>query len=177
MTEQPDVRERLIRGTFEVLAADGTDGLTVRRIAEAAGRSTMCVYSKFGNRRRLLQEVYHRAADELASALARPSAAGAHGVALGYRRFARRHPERYALLFEHALGPLELPPSARQDAVRQVVDALAVNGVDPARGHAAWAAMHGLLVLERSWPGTRRVPWAATGWEDWYSTELSALLA
>lgn len=176
MTEQPDVRERLIRGTFEVLAADGTDGLTVRRIAEAAGRSTMCVYSKFGNRRRLLQEVYHRAADELAQALgSRPRAP--LDLALGYRRFARRHPERYALLFEHALGPLELPPSARQDAVRQVVDALAANGVDPARGHAAWAAMHGLLVLERSWPGTRRVPWAATGWEDWYSGELSALLA
>jgi AcrR family transcriptional regulator len=174
-TDEPDVRERLIQGTFDVLANDGTEGLTVRRIAEAAGRSTMCVYSKFGNRRRLLQEVYHRAAAALSDALARAKPAdGALGVALAYRRFARSHPERYALLFEHPLGPLELPPAVRQDAIRQVADALTDAG--GGQSYATWATMHGLVVLERTWSPGRRVPWTGSGWEDHYTAQVASAL-
>jgi AcrR family transcriptional regulator len=165
-----DVRERLVLGAFDVLAGDGVAGLTVRRIAEAAGRSTMCVYTKFGNRRSLLHEVYRRASAELTDALRQARSADGDavlGVALAYRRFARRRPELYSLLFEHPLGPLELEPSTRQETIGDVVELLGGS-------FDAWATMHGLLVLERSWSPTRQVPWSGVSWSDYYTDKILA---
>lgn len=165
--DEPDVRERLVRGALDVLTDDGVEGLTVRRVAEAAGRSTMCVYTKFGSRRSLLQEVYRRAGQALTETLdrARPVEDDTVlGIALAYRRFAKRHPERYSLLFEHPLGPLELDAGARQETISGVVDRIGAP-----HGYAVWATMHGLLVMERSWSPARQIPWSTASWVDYYA--------
>jgi AcrR family transcriptional regulator len=173
-SEQPDVREKLVRGAFDVLADDGVEGLTVRRIAEAAGRSTMCVYTKFGNRRSLLQEVYRRAQAELTEALRQVRPVDGDtvlGIAAAYRRFARRRPELYSLLFEHPLEPLELDAATRQETIAGVVER--IGGPN---AHTVWATMHGLLVLERSWSPTRQVPWSGATWSDYYTATLRGRL-
>jgi len=75
-SDRPDVREQLVRGALELIASEGTVDLSVRRLARAGGRSTMCVYSKFGSRRSLLEAVYERAAAQFLDQLDRASDSG-----------------------------------------------------------------------------------------------------
>jgi AcrR family transcriptional regulator len=175
-TDQPDIRERLLAGAAEVLSTDGIEGLTVRRVVEAAGRSTMCVYTKFGSRGGLMNAVYQQAADGLFVVLerSRPVEGSATlGLAAAYRRFALANPGAYALLFDHSLPALDIDESVRSDTVTRVVSLLADGG----GALETWATMHGLIALERS------LPWSATGlpsgdWKGFYLQTLrSALVA
>jgi AcrR family transcriptional regulator len=162
-SDQPDIRERLLAGAADVLVTDGIDGLTVRRVAEAAGRSTMCVYTKFGSRRGLIQGVFTQAETDLAAVLRKAKPIRGNnplGVASAYRRFARQHPAAYALLFEHPIGALDLDESARRDAIARVVALLAEAGAN--EPVAALATMHGLITIERTQPPP------AGGWETFY---------
>jgi len=54
-------REQLVDAALRVVEEHGLGELTVRRIAEAAGTSTMSVYSRFGGRDGMLEAVYRRA--------------------------------------------------------------------------------------------------------------------
>lgn len=63
------VSERLIAGTVALIEADGGRDLSVRRLAEASERSTMCVYTHFQGRANLLAAAHREAAGELWSAL------------------------------------------------------------------------------------------------------------
>jgi len=170
-TDQPDIRERLLAGAAEVLATDGVEGLTVRRVVEAAGRSTMCVYTKFGSRGGLMNAVYEQAADSLYAVLerARPvDGSAALGLASAYRRFALANPGAYALLFDQALPALGIDESLRGDAVARSAAyfTAAAGEVEALR---FWATMHGLLTLERSLP---RSP--AGDWKGFYLQALGA---
>lgn len=174
-SDQPDIRERLLIGAAEVLVADGIEGLTVRRVAEAAGRSTMCVYTKFGSRRGLMHEVFAHAEANLAAAMekAKPvDGDAALGLAAAYRRFAKRNPAAYALLFEHPLSTLEIDESLRREAIGRVVTLIGQAGAASASasaGHAAvaaWALMHGLIAAERTQPAP------SGGWESYYLTTI-----
>lgn len=174
--DQPDIRERLLIGAAEVLVADGIEGLTVRRVAEAAGRSTMCVYTKFGSRRGLMHEVFAQAEASLAAAMekARPvDGDAALGLAAAYRRFAKRNPAAYALLFEHPLSTLDIDESLRRDAIGRIVTLVGRVGragvaSDGQAAVAVWALMHGLIAAERTQPAP------AGGWESYYLTTVGS---
>jgi AcrR family transcriptional regulator len=169
-TDQPDIRERLLAGAAEVLATDGVEGLTVRRVVEAAGRSTMCVYTKFGSRGGLMNAVYEQAADSLYAVLerARPvEGSPALGLAAAYRRFALANPGAYALLFDQALLALGIDQPQRGVAIGRVEAYLTSAGeAEPLR---FWATMHGLIALERSLPSP-----PAGDWKAFYLQTLSA---
>lgn len=170
-SDQPDIRERLLIGAAEVLVADGIEGLTVRRVAEAAGRSTMCVYTKFGSRRGLMHEVFAQAEASLAAAMekARPvDGDAALGLAAAYRRFAKRNPAAYALLFEHPLSTLDIDESLRRDAIGRVVTLIgqAASAFAEHAAVAVWALMHGLIAAERTQPAP------SGGWESYYLTTI-----
>lgn len=167
-TEQPDIRERLLAGAADVLATDGVAGLTVRRVVEAAGRSTMCVYTKFGSRGGLMNAVYQQAADSLYAVLerARPvEGSAALGLASAYRRFALANPGAYALLFDQDLPALGIDESLRGDAIARVAAYLVVGGEEL----RFWATMHGLIALERSLPKS-----PAGDWKGFYLQSLGA---
>ncbi|NEA37498.1 TetR/AcrR family transcriptional regulator [Streptomyces sp. SID13031] len=169
-TDQPDIRERLLAGAAEVLSTDGVEGLTVRRVVEAAGRSTMCVYTKFGGRSGLMNAVYEQAADSLYAVLERSrpvDGSAALGLAAAYRRFALANPGAYALLFDQALPALGIDEPLRGDAIARVGAFLAAAGESEALRF--WALMHGLLALERSLP---RPP--AGDWKGFYLQALGA---
>ena len=48
----------LLDAAHDLLAAEGSTGLTVRRIAAAAGVSTMNVYSRFGGKDGVVDELF-----------------------------------------------------------------------------------------------------------------------
>uniref|UniRef100_UPI0021C11413 TetR/AcrR family transcriptional regulator n=1 Tax=Frankia gtarii TaxID=2950102 RepID=UPI0021C11413 len=101
----PGAQVPYIRAALQVLAQHGPAGLTVRRVAEAAGTSTMGVYTRFGSRNGILEALYRRAFGMLHDALAEvPVTTDPRGdliaLSLAYRRFALDYPPRYTFMFE-----------------------------------------------------------------------------
>ena len=55
---QDDTSAALLAAAHRLLAEDGPEALTVRRIAGEAGMSTMNVYSRFGGKDGVIDELY-----------------------------------------------------------------------------------------------------------------------
>lgn len=72
----PTVTRRLLTGTLDLIGSDGGANLSVRRLAEASGRSTMCVYTYFGGRGSLLAAAHKEAGQELLDAVEAHAGAG-----------------------------------------------------------------------------------------------------
>src|SRR5688572_33093440 len=102
------LNERLVAATLQLLRDEVPTDLTVRRIATAAGTTTMALYTRFGSRDGLLDVVYTQGFEQLRGRLA-PAAlmadpAGAVLELLGaYRAFALANPGLYGLLFERVV--------------------------------------------------------------------------
>jgi AcrR family transcriptional regulator len=156
-------RDQLVDAALRVVGERGLGELTVRRIAEAAGTSTMSVYSRFGGRDRMLEAVYRRAFVMLGEALRGSGDAGAGalsrllGLAFGYRAFALASPPRYAFMFGRP--PVDFEPAEELRAevlqwafgplIEAVRDASGHEGVQAVRvAYFVWGAMHGLVGLE-----------------------------
>jgi AcrR family transcriptional regulator len=145
------LRERLIAAGLGLLNERGAAELTVRRVAEYAGTSTMGIYSQFGGRTGLLQAIYRRGFDELRVALVaalspsrqdeedeEPTAeipshppqdnADAIGailaLATSYRRFALDHPGLYSLMFERPVPDFDPSPELRSWALGETFSLL-----------------------------------------------------
>ena len=166
-------REQLVDAALRVVGERGLGELTVRRIAEAAGTSTMSVYSRFGGRDGMLEAVYRQAFVMLGDAFRAASAAPAAnaeangpggdalsrllGLAFAYRVFALASPPRYAFMFGRP--PVDFEPTEQlrtevlQGAfgplIEAVRDASGHEGVEAVRmAYFVWGAMHGLVGLE-----------------------------
>ncbi|MBE1878971.1 TetR/AcrR family transcriptional regulator [Myceligenerans pegani] len=143
----PTVAEMLVSGGRDLIAREGTGDLSVRRLVEAAGRSTMCVYTYFGNRRRLLAEIYRSCAGDLAGALV--SVGSPEGFSERYRGYAAEHPRHFQYLFADDLEGLGLDPALRLDLVDSVLDrAGELWGVARSEALPRWLALHGPVWLE-----------------------------
>jgi AcrR family transcriptional regulator len=163
---QPDeLRERLVDAGLELLGRHGPAELTVRRIAEAAGTSTMGVYTKFGGRTGVLEAIYRRGFELLRAALgAVPEADDAvrHvlDLALAYRRFAIANPALYAFMFEQPVPDFDPDPTLRVEvldttfgllvtAVRRASAQGALPAGDPVHTSVlVWCLAHGMVTLE-----------------------------
>lgn len=128
------IREKLIVGGLDLVDSDGTEALSVRRLAQAAGRTSMCVYSKFGSRGGLLMAMYDRVARELMTALAVDPAAD-------LEKWANANHERYAFLFDAELTSMGIDPGMRRSLLEDVV--ARVGSED------TWALAHGRIAAER----------------------------
>jgi AcrR family transcriptional regulator len=163
---QPDeLRERLVDAGLELLDRYGPAELTVRRIAEAAGTSTMGVYTKFGARTGVLEAIYRRGFELLRAALdAVPHIDDAirHilDLALAYRRFAIANPALYAFMFEQPVPDFDPDPTLRVE-VLDTTFGLLVTAVQRAAAQGAlpdgdpvhtsvlvWCLAHGMVSLE-----------------------------
>jgi AcrR family transcriptional regulator len=147
-------REQLVAASLRVVAEHGPAELTVRRIAEAAGMSTMAVYSGFGGRAGVLEALYQRAFDMLGQALravaAVPSVADyLLDVACAYRAFALAGPSRYAFMFSGAV-PDFTPSEELRTSVLEAMSTplLGPVGGDLRKAYVLWGTMHGLVGLE-----------------------------
>jgi AcrR family transcriptional regulator len=86
-----------------LLHQHGPDALQTRKVAGAAGTSTMAVYTHFGGMRGLIAEVAAEGLREFDAALTvRQTAdpvADLFTIGAAYRRYASKHPHMYRLMF------------------------------------------------------------------------------
>jgi AcrR family transcriptional regulator len=105
MTSQIErnVRDELLHAAVAILDADGPDALQTRKIAGAAGTSTMAVYTHFGGMPALIAALADEGLRQFDAALTMPPTSDpvadlmATGVA--YRRYAIERPHMYRLMF------------------------------------------------------------------------------
>jgi len=175
-----DTSRALIDAAHRLLTESGPEALTVRRIANAAGMSTMNVYSRFGGKDGVIDVLYRdgfRRMFEQVLTVPRSDDAAAHLVDLmsAYRNWALANPAYYGIMFEHLV--LGFEPSADSVAfawekmgefvarVEQAQDAGMIARFDDwdAAGVATWlwANCHGAIGLELDGTGGDGVDWAA----------------
>ncbi len=158
------VRGELVDAAIRLLATDGAESLVLRRVAAAAHVSTMCVYSRFGDKFGLMNAVYACGFERLAEAMS--GAAGAEDpmgrlidLGVAYRRFALSNPSLYSLMFEK-IGGFDPSPELRSttprrsldpilDAMSEAVGQGAIGSESPgAAAYTFWSAAHGSVSLE-----------------------------
>jgi AcrR family transcriptional regulator len=167
VSEEIDVRRRLVEVAADLLSEEGPGALSARRLARETETSTMAVYTHFGGMpalvRAVVAEGFARLYDRVAQAepsddpLADLVAAGA-----AYRAFALAEPHLYLVMFGSAsLGRYRLTEVELEvglgafgqlvAVVERVMDAGAIRRADPA-GVAGqfWAALHGYVMIELS---------------------------
>lgn len=100
---QRSVREDLLSAAVELLHAHGPDALQTRKVAGAAGTSTMALYTHFGGMRGLIAAVAEEGLRQFEAALAVPATddpvADLFVIGAAYRRYAIKHPHMYRLMF------------------------------------------------------------------------------
>ena len=158
------VRVRLLEEAGRLLAEDGPEALSLRRLAAEVGTSTTAVYSLFGGKPELVREIHREAFRRFGARLAEVRRTDdplrdLAELATAYRDYALANPHLYTVMFGRPVPDAELDPqdAAESDATFQplldIVRAAADAGllVDvPAETIATglWAVVHGLMSLE-----------------------------
>jgi AcrR family transcriptional regulator len=97
------VRHELLGAAVDLLDEHGPDALQTRKVASAAGTSTMAVYTHFGGMQPLIDAVAEEGLRQFDEALTMPPTDDpvADLVAIGtaYRRYAIERPHMYRLMF------------------------------------------------------------------------------
>ena len=98
-----NVRDELLRVAVDILNQDGPDGLQTRKIASAAGTSTMAVYTYFGGMPGLIAAIADEGLRQFDAAMTMPSTsdpvADLMATGIAYRRYAIERPHMYRLMF------------------------------------------------------------------------------
>ncbi len=158
------INERLIAAALQLLREEGPADLTVRRIANVAGTTTMCLYTGFGSRDGLLDAVYAQGFEQLRETMTQAGLVADPAEAVlallhAYRAFALANPGLYGLLFERVLPGFDPSLQVRRTALDTTFGLLAAQagrllGADPQDeasrelGYTLWGLTHGLVSLE-----------------------------
>ena len=154
----------LMKAAADLLASEGPEALTVRRIAATAGCSTMGLYSRFGGKDGVVERLWLdgftrlRAAVE-ASPVTDDPLHDLEQIGVTYRRWALENATTYAIMFNRAVP--DFAPSAEAKEVSIRAFAIVVDAVRRAQaeGHfpeaepediaqVVWAVAHGSVSLE-----------------------------
>jgi AcrR family transcriptional regulator len=97
-----NVRAELLHAAVQILNEDGPDALQTRKIAGAAGTSTMAVYTHFGGMSGLIAAVADEGLRQFDAALTMPPTsdpvADLMATGIAYRRYAIERPHMYRLM-------------------------------------------------------------------------------
>jgi AcrR family transcriptional regulator len=97
-----NVRAELLHAAVQILNEDGPDALQTRKIAGAAGTSTMAVYTHFGGMSGLIAAVADEGLRQFDVALTMPPTsdpvADLMATGIAYRRYAIERPHMYRLM-------------------------------------------------------------------------------
>jgi AcrR family transcriptional regulator len=170
------VRADLIEAGIRLLADQGADALVMRRVAAAADVSTMCVYSRFGDKAGLLNAVYLAGFERLEAAMTAARTAPEPltrviDLALAYRSFALANPALYSLMFERMVGfdpPVEFRATALgatfslvESAMSEAAERGIIEVPSPlTAAYLVWTTAHGAVSLELIHAGRSPLP----GW-------------
>jgi AcrR family transcriptional regulator len=161
----PRIRPALIEIGARLLADEGPQALSTRRLAAEAGTSTMAVYTYFGGMSGLVREMVHEGFARLHQHLAQVAETDdpvADMALLGraYRQNALANPHLYAAMFGgSSLAGFELTEEDRQhgrynlsgvvDCARRCIEAGRFRRSDEVLvAHQMWITVHGLVDLE-----------------------------
>jgi AcrR family transcriptional regulator len=164
-THDEALRGRLLACAAELIATDGVDALSLRKLAAHVGTSTTAVYSLFGGKPGLIRTVYLEAFEGFTRQLSTvrttdDPAEDLVQLGLAYRGYALAEPHLYALLFTDAARAhiqqdvllAEVSGSGFRklfETVQRGVDAGLYGDESPeVVAVAAWGLVHGLMSLE-----------------------------
>jgi AcrR family transcriptional regulator len=158
-----DQSRTILEAASRILSDEGAAGLTVRRIAAEAGCSTMGLYSRFGGKEGVVDELYVEGFGHLANGLSGVTdtddpVADLRACAHRYRAAALQHATHYMVMFGGAVPDFQ--PSKPSMAVaheafarlvarvQRCVDAGAFKGDAAEIAEVWWGATHGHVMLE-----------------------------
>ncbi len=130
-----------------LLEAEGPEALTMRRVADALGIRAPSLYKHLPDKATLEAAIIAEGFREAAAAFeaATDGADDPMGALVAaFRAFASAHPHMYRLMTERPLPRERLPPGLE---ARTAAPLLRLTG-SPARARAAWAFIHGMIILE-----------------------------
>jgi AcrR family transcriptional regulator len=184
-------RETLLDAALRLLEERGPGALRIRDLAAATDKSTMGVYTHFGSKQGLLEQVYLHGFRLLEDRLSAVPADGRGRqelltFALAYRAFALDNEALYGLMFERGT-PDFVPSDDSRLAGLTTFEMLAGRVADwrpdlsdpAADAHLIWGTMHGLVSIElmhRRWGGPL-VAHLQGDPEQSFSTAVDSLLA
>ena len=154
---------RILEAASELLSKEGASALSVRRIAAAAGCSTMGLYSRFGGKDGVVDELYAEGFERLVEGMQanRPTddpLADLRRGAVCYRETAVANATHYMVMFGGAVPGFvpsdeshQLAHQAFAGLVAKVARCTDAGLFDGAPDHIAellWGSIHGLVMLE-----------------------------
>ena len=160
-TADPSVRTALLENAAALIATEGSAGLTLRRLTEQVGTSTMAVYTHFGGMQNLRQEIrregFARLRDHLDAVAPSPDpVADLARLGWAYYDNAVENPNLYRVMFMDHHEPAD--DIIGLDTFDHLVTAVA-RCVQDRRFAAAepfdlalqlWSLAHGLVTLQLS---------------------------
>ena len=159
-TRKSSTRVDLIEAAARLIANDGADRLTLRRVADAAGTSTMAIYTCFGGMPELRHAVRREGFARLATHIAAVEqtddpVADLALLGLAYYENAVANADLYRVMFmerPHDAGDAEIgwdTFEALVAGVQRCISAKRFRAGDAAeRATELWALAHGLVSLE-----------------------------
>lgn len=187
MAQLDPVGSMLVKAAGELLAAEGPGALTVRRIAAVAGVSTMNVYSRFGGKDGVVEQLFVEGFRRLGAGMSAVSATDdnltdVRSCGMSYRQFAIDNPTLYSVMFDRVVPDFEPSPEAQMLAgatlellaqrLHRAMTAGALRTSDPMYTAAlVWATCHGVVSLELKAVGPSKIDW-----RDVYERAMSMII-
>ena len=187
MVQLDSVGSDLLKAASGLLASEGPGALTVRKIANAAGVSTMNVYSRFGGKDGVVEHLFVEGFRRLGAAMSsvettNDPVADMVSCGLAYRQFAIDNPTLYAVMFDrvvpdyrptmdaHLLAGATLGLLASR--IERAMSAGVLRAGDPLPTAAlVWATCHGVVSLE-----LKEVGPTAIGWPNVYDRAMKMIV-
>jgi AcrR family transcriptional regulator len=158
-----DQGRRILEAASELLSKEGASALSVRRIAADAGCSTMGLYSRFGGKDGVVDELYAEGFERLVDGMRQnpitddPLADLRRGARC-YRDTALANATHYMVMFGGAV-PGFVPSDASHELAHQAFSGLVAkvarcteagifDGAPDQIAELLWASIHGLVMLE-----------------------------
>jgi AcrR family transcriptional regulator len=155
--------QRILEAASELLSNEGASALSVRRIAAAAGCSTMGLYSRFGGKDGVVDELYAEGFERLVDAMQadQPTDDPLDDLRRGatcYRDSAITNATHYMVMFGGAVPGFEPSDTSHELAhgafdrfvakVARCTDAGVFAGSPDQIAEVLWGSIHGLVMLE-----------------------------
>lgn len=161
---QQKLRQGILDDISNLLVQEGPNALTMRRIAEIVGCSTTVLYTMFGNKQGLVDELYLRGFDILQESLEAISPSSdsrnyIYTLCFAYRDFAIANPSYYSIMFLKVIpeyNPSEANLKLGQESLELLVRAIGDCVIDERLtedeaweiARVIWATVHGHVGLE-----------------------------
>jgi AcrR family transcriptional regulator len=144
----------IIAAARRLIKQRGADELTLQDVAQAVGIKAPSLYKRFKDRTALLRAVKDDALTELETVLRKaaddhPAPVALKKMAFAYRRFGKRQPEIYRLIYRPELKDATLEPERKAAApALELMTALLGPRVSLAAARCITSFLHGFVLME-----------------------------